>query len=312
MFVPKPETIEELNGYYSELKENLFPVAKVEPQAKQAAENAKLFFDASELWSEMRGKVQSSEYFLLVVDGEPGSGKTNIARELAHETHKEGYAIIYSNSFDILDAPITFAKEADGAKFVTLILDDMSYMLASQPTKIQSKMKNFFTKIRHAMKAHIFMIVISHFTTGVPPLLKNSNVWIFTSPTTQEYDMMVKIVGRKQELRNDLQKTFELVKDVQQIAAVDKNLVISANNQEWRFKWGDKEDPADGRLMLLLKYGESWLYNARIINCPDCRKIGVDVNVDAGDYMEKDDDNKDAGKKGEKGPPQDDAAADAP
>jgi hypothetical protein len=246
-----------------------------------------IIVDADELFSRIEPQLDSSDFYLLMLNGQQGSGKSTIARELSHHAHTVGYKTLYSSGFDIIDAPEKFVREAEGADKVCIILDDMSYIMSATSSRTQSKIKSFFALIRHALKAKIFVIVISHFTTAVPPIFKNSNVWIYSHPTTQEYDGMVKIIGTDKKAKQGLHRMFKSVMDIQ--AAAQRNHVIPLNlgGRDYSFVWGDKSNSGDGRLMLMLMDGEALVYNSTDTYCDVCKGIGFGVKLNMEDYLSK-------------------------
>ena len=259
-------------------------LTKKEDSAAKDMDGLKMVVDADELFAQIQPQLDSSDFYLLMVNGQQGSGKSTLARELTHKVHSLGYQPLYSSGFDIIEAPEEFVKQAGGHDKVCVILDDLSYVMSATSAKTQSKIKSFFALIRHFLKAKIFVIVIAHFTTAVPPIFKNSNVWIFSKPTTMEYDAMVKIVGRGQKIRENLEKMFNAVRKIQDNAMKNKDVMIRVAGRPYKFRWGDKTDPGDGRLMLMLLNGEPLLYQSHNISCPMCENIGFKVNINKDDY----------------------------
>lgn len=264
------------------------PTAKAD-MSPRGVGGLNMIMNAKDLFKKITPQIASSEFYLLMVNGQPGSGKSTIARELAHMSHGLGYELMYSSGFDIIDAPTKFIDQAKltGAKKICVVLDDLSYVMSATSSKTQSKIKSFFALIRHALQAKVFVIVIAHFTTAVPPIFKNSNVWIFSNPTTQEYDAMVKVVGRRDTQRAKLETMFQSVCKIQEAANVNADIDFKVDGKNYRFRWGSKEDPGDGRLMLTLLNGEPLIYNSKNVSCPQCVGIGFGVNVRAEDYVSK-------------------------
>lgn len=248
--------------------------------------------DAEELFKEMVPQLDSSEFYQVVVNGPPGSGKSTLARELAHHAHLVGYHPIYISGFDITKAPTTIARDVVGHNKVCIILDDLSYIMNAISAKSGSKIKSFAMLIRHYLKqanggkeVNVMVIVIAHFTTAVPPVFKNSNVWLFSHPTMLEYDNMLKLVGRKQEARESLERIFASVINIQEKAGKKKDIILNMKGKKYTFRWGDKTDPGDGRLMLIMFNGTPKIYNSKNTFCPECQHIGFGVQVHEADYQ---------------------------
>jgi hypothetical protein len=287
--VLSPKALELLTKHYEELSEIQIEAVEIDAEDQTGSvETQELIINADQLWADIKPQVDASEFFLLMVDGMPGSGKSSIARELGHKAHNDGFKLLYASGFNVLDAPKDFIEQGRGFEKICIVLDDMSYALNAVAGKDASAFKNFFSLIRHALKARVFVIVIAHFTTAVPPIFKNSNVWIFSAPTTQEYDWMMKIVGRKQTSQRRLQQMFQGVTDMQAAAKDNNMLEFDMYGNSYKFQWGVKGNPGDGRLMLLLQNGTPKIYNSKYVSCEKCKHIGVGVEVDINKYLSKD------------------------
>lgn len=254
--------------------------------------NLQSIFDAKRLFAEIEPQLESSDFYLLSVSGQQGSGKSTLARELTHFAHLAGYKPIYSSGFDIMEAPDTFSREAVGFDKVCIILDDLSYVLGAVSGKAQSKSKSFFGLIRHFLTqanngkpVKVMVIVIAHFTTAIPPMFKNTNVWVFSKPTTLEYDAMIKVVGRNQNSRDQLDKIFNAVMKIQALANKNKDLVLTFQDSKYSFRWGSKEDPGNGRLVMLILNGKPMIYNSHNEYCKICEHVGFGVRVQSQDYQ---------------------------
>jgi len=264
--------------------------------------------NADDLFKEIEPQLNSSEFYQLVINGPPGSGKSTLARELAHHAHGVGYHPIYISGFDITKAPVTIEREVVGHNKVCIVLDDLSYVMNAISAKTGSKIKNFAMLIRHFLKqanggkeVNVMLIVIAHFNTAVPPVFKNANVWLFSQPTMLEYDTMVKLVGRKQEARDGLEKKFSTITKIQEMAGKNKELMLNILGHKYSFKWGDKTDPGDGRLMLILANSKPQIYNSKDVYCEVCKHIGFGVQIDRANYQMNNPSQDDAAKAEERG-----------
>lgn len=269
-----------LNEMYAEVVQSQEQQAPAEDAEAKTVNKLKLMVEPEELWEEIKPQVDSSEYYLLMINGSQGSGKTTIAKNFAHLAHNDGYYLLYSSAFDLIDAPMAFIDKGKGHDKVCIIIDDVSYALGATSQKSQAKVKNFFSLIRHALKARIFVIVITHITTGVPPVFKNSNTWIFSAPTTQENDAMVKIVGRKKQLRDQLQQMFDAVKEIRAAVSQSEVIEFTMYGQPFKFHWD-----VDGRISLIIKNGEATMYHSKKVECNQCRFIGENVQVKERHYQ---------------------------
>jgi hypothetical protein len=190
-----------------------------------------------------------------------------------------------------MEAPEKFTEQAQGHDKVAIILDDLSYVMGAVGGRSQSKSKSFFMLIRHALRDRntgqtpkVLLIVIAHFNTAVPPIFKNSNVWIFSKPTMLEYDQMVKLVGRKQEAKDDLERMFSAIVNIQAKAMSERDIRLNIAGHKYSFHWGSKGDPGDGRLMLLIVNSKAMIYNSQNVYCEACKDIGFAVQVRKDDY----------------------------
>ena len=286
----EPKTLNMLIDRYNEKLDSakrkaVADVTFVEPST---VENIQIIVEANQLWGEMKPQIESDEFFQLMIDGRPGSGKTTIAREIAHLAHTDDYFSLYESGFDVLDAPASLVQKAreSGKNKFCIVLDDISYTLSASSGTMQSKFKSFFTMLRHALKKnpgdviHILVIVIAHFTTAVPPILKNSGIWIFTKPSTQEYDQMIKIVGRSKKLRGQLEHMFNAIVAIQSEVKPNESFEFNMYGQPFQFTWN-----VDGRLSLILKNGEPMIYHSRNLSCQQCAYIGGNVRVNPANYL---------------------------
>lgn len=274
-----PKTLMSLTEIYETLELDL--TAQIKDSVPETEDPAalKLVLTAQEFWNEIKIKIESSEWYHIMIDGEPGSGKTTIGREFCHLAHQDGFKVLYTSSFDLFDAPLEWREKARGARKVCIFIDDMSYTVSATSQKMQSKIKRFMTMLRHALRTsyenpQIFLIVAAHFVTAVPPVLKNTNYWIFPNPKNLEYDTMQKLVGKKPQSRQQLEKVFGLVKEIWEVASPGADVSFNAYGHVHPFFWD-----VDGRLSLLLKSDGALMYHSRTVDCDECEKIGKDVHV---------------------------------
>lgn len=264
---------------------------EAEPQKLGDFNDLTSIMDAKALFKLLAPQLDASEFYQIMLNGGPGSGKSTLAREIAHYAHEQGYEPLYISGFDITEAPSKLAKGVIGHTKVAIILDDLSYIMNAISAKAGSKIKNFAMLIRHYLKqanngieVNVLLIVIAHFNTAVPPIFKNSNLWIFSRPTMLEFEHMQKIVGRQQQQKELLEKTYQSVTAIQARAGKNKNLTLTFQGTNYPFKWGDKTDPGDGRLMLMILNGKPGIYQSQNTYCDKCKHIGFGVKVNQADY----------------------------
>lgn len=301
-----PDTIINLCNTYNELSKTTIATIprftkESEPKKLKNIDELEIVCDAKELWDEkVKPKLAGTEYFALMISGEQGSGKTDVARQFTCIAEQEGYKKLYFSSLDVLDMPATAVEKAGGALKLVVILDDISYTLGAISNQEASKLKNWVALIRHALKRtvegevkypEIFIIIIGHFTTSVPPMLRNTSFWLFPAPTTQEQDAMVKIIGRQQKARRRLQTVVDALKAITDIAKPGETLEIDiyGNGHPIDFTWD-----VDGRLQLLLKSGDAMIFHSKQNYCSECAKIGKDVKVDPSNYVRHKKDDKES------------------
>jgi len=251
------------------------PQEQLEPApAEPMVDQFKLIMDARDLWAELKAKVISTEFGHLVINGQPGSGKTNVAREVYDCAFEDGFHPIYFNSFDMLTMDVEAVRQAAGHDKLFVVVDDASYVMNAISQKDASMIKNFVARIRHALKQQgkinpqICIVVIGHFTTAVPPMLKNTNYSIFSAPTNLEEEAMYKTAGRSKENRQKLAWTFKYITDVLKIAKPGTVIDLGIKHELNPFIWD-----VNGRLSVIMIHGEAHLYHSQKHICDKCRTI---------------------------------------
>ena len=142
--------------------------------------------------------------------GEPSTGKTTLAKLLAHLVHKVSdvpFAVRVFGEEEFLNMKQTLA-DLKPANYI-LIFDDLSFL--SNRTKIE-EVKQVITKIRHlpgGQDVKIILIYDYHYTLGLDKYLRQANFRYFTSVGSSEDDNMIKIVGGKYQDRvKEFQEKF--------------------------------------------------------------------------------------------------------
>ena len=143
---------------------------------------------------EMIQMMNSLDVIKIGIIGEPSTGKTTLAKLLAHLIHVLSpipFAFRILDEDDFLDMEATL-KTLEPTNYI-LYFHDLSFL---QNKKKLEEVKAAITKIRH-LKADvkIFLIYDYHYTLGLDKYLRQANFRFFTSIGSSEFDNMVKIIG---------------------------------------------------------------------------------------------------------------------
>src|SRR6185312_13679264 len=245
-------------------------LAKVQPEIQQT----------EDIFADVVPSVESNEFYSVSYIGTQGHGKSTSAAELATLAKSVGYLVLYFKAEDILvdlQGWIRQAKEKiknhDNDR-ICFVSDDMSYSTGSISTKAAAKFKHFVGNIRHEFEEHdangkitfnpkIFMIYISHRYHSLPPMLRNSPTWIFVSAQPEDKADAMKLIPRLKDEKDKLEALCSFLLKVTNDGPKYVNLEFTFGNNTMNFKWGNKEDPGDGRLMMSLHRGLLKIYNAK-------------------------------------------------
>lgn len=238
--------------------------------------------NTTQLWHDGYGLVKLNEFYALSLVGSQGSGKTNIARQIATYAKDNDFRIIYALPDDYMgdvNAWLVMATMESRAK-TFIVLDDLSYFSDAQARKQQALVKNMVSRLRHIFKGQIFIIFITHRYHATPPMLRNSASWIFTNMQSADRDDALEIVGRDKEQRERLEHIYSLMNRITLEGANEDRMVrIRYHDKDYKFKWGDKKDPGDGRIMAIYHGGKMKLFHSKhidtSINFDDYRFIPI-------------------------------------
>jgi hypothetical protein len=234
---------------------------------------------AERLWKAIQPGLKSSQFANLNVNGQQGSGKSTVAREMAHQAEMDGYKIVYISAHEVEDAPEILQRESQGFDKVCVVFDDLSFILSTLTGRSSSTAKAYVGLIRHKIKARVFMITNVHVVSGIPPIFRNSTYWIFTKPTMQEFDVISRLCGKR--MKEQLENLHTSIMTLHQAAEKSSKLppFVYKKFRE-NFVWNK-----DGRLMLLVSNGIPQLYKATEEHCSDCEFIGSRVSQDVTKFM---------------------------
>ena len=124
------------------------------------------------------------------------------------------------------------------------------------------------------------MIFITHRLHATPPMLRNSASWIFTNMQSADRDDALEVIGRDKEQRERLERIYSFMSRVTLEGANEDRIVkINYHEKEYKFKWGDKHDAGDGRIMAIYHGGKMKLFHSKdietSINLNDYRFIPI-------------------------------------
>ncbi|MDA8029528.1 MAG: hypothetical protein MPK62_00050 [Alphaproteobacteria bacterium] len=153
------------------------------------------------------------------IQGREGTGKTTLARYIAHWLHTElekearsdkydisvkselgrGYIVRVLNDEDLFNFEETVASLPAVNRI--LIFDDMSFLKGKFTTKQSEHMKSVITKIRHTegnTDVRTIIILNFHYSKGLDKYLRDTHFVFFTSLGREDRDNVVAMMGSKQ------------------------------------------------------------------------------------------------------------------
>lgn len=143
----------------------------------------------------------SQDVVQINVIGDPSSGKTTLAKTIAHMIHSRSkipFSVRIFQREDYLNFKETL-KLLKPANYV-LLFDDLSFLGADATSKQIEMVKQAVTEIRHLPGGQDVKIVIIknfHYTLGLPKYLRGNDFSLFTSVGSNEDENMEKIVGSR-------------------------------------------------------------------------------------------------------------------
>lgn len=133
--------------------------------------------------------------------GTPSTGKTTLAKTLAHLCHKMGtipYTVHIYNRDDLMHFEETLSKLQPTNHI--LIFDDISFMSAHAGKRQIDKIQKAFTEIRHlqgGQDVKIIAIFNFHYNMAVSKYMRQSDFFLYTSVGSSELENTVNIVGKR-------------------------------------------------------------------------------------------------------------------
>ena len=158
---------------------------------------------------------ESLDVVKINIIGNPGTGKTTLAKTLGHIIHKMTdipYAIKLLTREDLLDFQ-NFLSKLQPTNYV-LIFDDVSFLGASANKKQIEMVKKSMTEIRHlpgGQDVKIIAIFNFHYSLGLDKYIRQSNFSFYTSIGSSEMDNMQKTLGMKNTQKiEDFQRIHQM------------------------------------------------------------------------------------------------------
>lgn len=232
------------------------------------------FITPEQIWNDGYAVLQTNQFYAVSIVGPQGSGKSTLASEFVPYAIKNDFKIIYALPDDYLnhvDAWLDKCTEDPRAKNF-LVMEDMSYANDLQSRKNQAALKNAVARFRHIFKGQMFVVFITHRLHGAPPMMRNSNTWVFSSMQSADRDDAQEIIGRNKDLRERLEGLYAFISRVTIEGARNGIIKFQLKDKEHTFRWGKKEDPADGRLMASYHAGELKVFLSKVVQDIDLEK----------------------------------------
>jgi len=262
--------------YQDHFAEKQLPIIKLEEEIKKVVFKSP-FLTAEEIFNDVMPSVDSDEFYAISHIGGQGKGKTFSADLFATLAEQSGFLVVYGKAEDILEHMNYWVEKViellkiHGSPKVCFVLDDMSYSTGMISSKKAAAFKHFVGDIRHVFEPiygtiKIFMIYISHRYHSVPPMLRTSASWVFASMLPEDRADALKLIPKQKEELEKLDRFYSFLYEVSTKGPRDVTLNLEdSNGNPFTFKWGRKEDPGDGRLMLVFHAGVMRLFNPKKI-----------------------------------------------
>jgi len=145
--------------------------------------------------------VNVKDFTTIGLIGDPDSGKSTLARSIAHIIHKYAdvpFTIKLLTETELPDFETTL-KSLTPANYI-LIFDDVSFLSAKATRKDIDTIKQAITKIRHLDPDHdikVVSILNYHYSLGLDKYLRQSNFKFFTTVGSSENENVESMTGGK-------------------------------------------------------------------------------------------------------------------
>lgn len=230
------------------------------------------FLTPDKVFNDILPQLSNNKFYALSLLGPQGTGKTITASVFATYAERSGFRVVYAMPEDFMKDMASWierVKENPADKYC-FVLEDLSYSMDTQSRKSQSIIKNFISRIRHIFStetkpSQIFVIYITHRLHAVPPMLRNSGSWIFTSMQAADREDAMKLIARRKEMRERLDQIYTFIARATIEGPRDGKFVYQIGDQDVSFRWGNEESPGDGRLMASFHSGDMKIFNSQII-----------------------------------------------
>lgn len=239
------------------------------------------FVTADDIFTDILPSLESNEFYSISYVGGQGNGKSTSASEFATKAEDAGYLLIYGKAEEMLKDLEEWIKsvkkliEEHNDPRVCFVIDDFSYSTGTVSSKTAAKFKHFIGDIRHVFEEKddkgkvifnpkIFIIFISHRYHSVPPMLRNSPTWLFVTGEPEDKADAMKLIPRLKTERDKLEIMISFLSNVTSDGPKQKDLEFNFGTHSMKFRWGDKKDAGDGRLLLLIHHGVLKLFNAKM------------------------------------------------
>lgn len=265
-----------LATYYQNYFANIQPTVHKEEEILEQVIFKSPFITAQSLFDDFLPSIESDRFYALSLVGPQGKGKTKLASIFGTIAEDNKFLVVYAKAEDIFNDLQGWADKVKSklAEWETdrlcLILDDMSYTSETISKKQSAIFKHFIADVRHVFehegfKPRVFMVYISHRLHSLPPMLRNSGSWIFSSMQSADREDAIKLIARRKEMREKLDAMYEFISKVSIDGPKYKTLNFNFGDNEMEFVWGTESDPGDGRLMVTYHAGDIKIFNSKIL-----------------------------------------------